>query len=418
MQLRATVMVCVAVGCGLSWGAWAVTVDFYSSRGPAGSATGLNLAHALIADGADGDRNGPSDLFRPADAPVYVGDGIPDGVQMSVLEHLYATPSAPYHGLAVDAFAQNRQGLVAWNNGVCSYPAGDGPGSTLENPVYGPLFAYADFPYCDLFGGGINVPVCFPRCSPDSALILELAAYITVSEYILHANSKWHLLNYGTPTEALIVDFDSDPSFNREAASVLGIHGDLDGDGLSNLAEYLSVARAVIAETPGLAGATPATLWGLLTRTGKDTFIGRYIDVAVYVAGPDPGDPTPPAFGIDRQSSSRWLEAGPERSTTLEVTTIHGVPPVAFQWHKDGAPLSDGAGVTGATASHLHLGPPIDAGTAGVYRCVATDAIGHSASSQPIELAVFEAGSLPGLSGVGLALLGAALTIAAVRRRR
>lgn len=408
----------VAVALGLCLGAAGVTVDFYTSKGPAGSATGLNLCHALIADGADGDRNGPQDYFSPTSS--YYGDGVPDGVQVGVLEYLYATPGAPYHALAVQAFEQNRQALIDWNGGICAYPDGDGPGSTEDAPRYGPRFAFADFPYCDLYGSGLDVPICFPICTPSTALLLELAAYICVSEHVQHANSKWHLLVYlqeATPS-TIQVDFDAHPGFNRAAAPVLGILGDIDGDGLTNLAEYESVARAFIAARPALAGATPETLWDRLGRADKDAFIGRYLDIAVFTQGPDPADPAPPSFGIPRQSSGMWVEEGAGEQFTLFVDPEHGLAPLTFQWYRNGTPLADGPGIAGTGTSHLRIGPPLSFADTGIYSCRIVDADDRVAASQPIEVAVFAAGSLPAASATALMLVAGALALAAARRRR
>ena len=401
----------------LAVGAAAVTVDFYTSRGPDGSATGLNLNHALVADGADGDRNGPNDRF--VSPFVYAGDGVPDGVQVGLLEYIYATPGAPYRQLARDAFDQNLQALVDWNGGVCLYPDGDGPGSTFENPLYGPLFAFADFEFCDLFGEGINFPVCFTKCTASHAMLLGLAAHITVSEYVAHANSKWHVLNYGQPgSGGYLVDFDADPAFNRAAAQVFGINGDINGDGLTNRDVYLSVARAVIEEYPALANATPSTLWSSLSRSGKDQFLGRYIQAAVYDSGPDPGDPEPPVFGIFAQSANTWAEAGPNNKLSLFVTTRYGLEPVAYQWHRNGVPLSDGPGVSGAQSAQLQIGPPLETVTSDFYFCTVEDALGQTAASRQIEVSVFETGALPLTGAALLGLLTAALAVVVLRQAK
>jgi hypothetical protein len=406
----------VAFSLGAALGAWGVTVDFYTSQGPDGSATGLNLAHAFISDGADDDRNGPNDFARTG--ATFSGDGMPDCVEVCLLEYLYATPGAPHHTLAMEAFDQNQQALVDWNNGVCAYPDGDGPGSTPEDPKYGPLFAFADFPYCDLFGDGITLPVCFAKCTPSNALLMEIAGYITTSEYALHADSKWHLLNYGEALNpsALLVNVDSDPAFNRSGVQVFGISGDIDGDGLTHLDEYRSVARAYIAARPNLAGVTPDTLWSMLGRAEKDNVIGRFIDIAAYVEGPDPGDPTPPSFGIADQSSDVWLEEGLDASVPLFVEAEHGVPPLSYQWYRDTTPLIDGPGVSGATASHLRVGLPLSLADSGAYTCRVEDSDGRVALSLPILVTVFETGSLPAFGAIGLATLAAAL-IGAARRR-
>jgi YVTN family beta-propeller protein len=55
-----------------------------------------------------------------------------------------------------------------------------------------------------------------------------------------------------------------------------------------------------------------------------------------------------------------------------------------YLWLKDGAPLSDGAGITGSTTSTLYLTGGATLADTGIYSCVATNSAGSTSSNQVV----------------------------------
>jgi subtilase family serine protease len=81
------------------------------------------------------------------------------------------------------------------------------------------------------------------------------------------------------------------------------------------------------------------------------------------------------------------------QSVTLSAT-FKGAAPFTYQWTFNGVPLSNGAGITGATSNVLTLNPAV-AGNAGSYQLLAANAYGTGQSG----LAVLKVDASPKLSG-------------------
>ena len=89
-----------------------------------------------------------------------------------------------------------------------------------------------------------------------------------------------------------------------------------------------------------------------------------------------------------------------------------------YQWFVDGAPVENSGRISGATAQTLVFSPVL-VGDAGMYTCAYDDGGGKAlVETQPFELEVLPAGSLPVAGIAGLVAAGAALAALAARRIR
>lgn len=353
-----------------------LVVDYYQSGGQT-----LGIAHSLVVAG-DGDRNGPgSGLLDIEGIPPRVPDGIPDGVEGSLFEYCYDHADAPYHAEAVAAWEQNLEAM--WQ---------------LAGPHTGGAYAWGwDSAWAD---GGSVPPYSFPEGDTKyNALNIRNTFYITVNQYSFVAgNTYWVLANWFFPTNperrGEAYDFDSDPNFTREMAAYFGSLGDLDGDGLTNLAEW----NNVLAEWRALYDLTPdpaqvPTNWPseINTRAEKDEIIGMYIEAAIGA---------PPLHFVVQPEPMTWVEVGDP--VTLFVEVSDGVGDVTFQW------FHDDVEVDGATSDTLFI-PFAELDDAGEYVCTAADDV-TEVSSTPAEVHVSEslpAGGIAGRMGLVVTLIAA-----------
>ncbi len=400
----------------------------------------LGLVHCLIAR-LGGDRNGPDaihtgirDNYVPGEPfPSWAinmvqedGNGISDNWEFGVLEYAYLNPDAPGHAIAKQAFDHNLDTLYFWT----------GP----EGPCAGTdVMFYADFTYRDEFGNTATVDpdVVFPPCTPSTQWILWQAAHVTVSDYGLgidgYATGWWVWANNFRDYP---MDFTTDPRFDRSAVALFGGNGDLNGDGITNLAKYQSFARAweagwrpagydaalaAIPDSDPMAGTKRG-------RLGSDLQLGAYIDLVMFTEGYHPADPDAPPlpcctnFRVASQSQSQWFLATPGTPLELFVTVASAEGTVTYQWYKDGVALSaSDPHYAGVQTGNLTVNPPLSqAVDGGNYWCVMTDESEGKAtiSSAPIEITIFAEGELPAAGAFGLGVLGSLLALAALRRFR
>lgn len=340
-----------------------VVVDYYQGDGQS-----LGIAHSLVVSG-DGDRNGPgSGVVEVEGVPAHVPDGIPDGVEGSLFEYCYDHAEAPRHAEAVAAWEQNLEAM--WQ---------------LAGPHEGGAYAWGwDAPWSD---GGSVPPYSFPEGDTEyNALNVRNTFYITVNEYSFVAgNTYWLLANWFFPSNperrGEAYDFDSDPNFTRAMAAYFGSLGDLDGDGLTNLAEW----NKVLAEWRALHGLSPdpeqdPADWPneVNSRAEKDEIIGMYIDAATTASGLEI---------VVQPKSPGWLEVGDSFSLSVEVSG-GGTP--SFKWFHDDAE-EDGA------ASATFSIPSAELDDAGVYVCEVTDGV-TTLTTVPVQVDVFESLPVSGLA--------------------
>ncbi|MBI5688643.1 MAG: immunoglobulin domain-containing protein [Verrucomicrobia bacterium] len=137
-----------------------------------------------------------------------------------------------------------------------------------------------------------------------------------------------------------------------------------------------------ISGNPSAASATLA----LAAVTPLDA--GSYDCVVTNAAGSATSDPaaltvtlTPPT--IVTQPVAQTVTVG---GTAVFAVTASGSAPLSYVWRRGGQPLSDGAGVSGATTASLSLSG-VSAANIGTYDVVVTNAAGF-ATSQPANLGV------------------------------
>ncbi len=124
--------------------------------------------------------------------------------------------------------------------------------------------------------------------------------------------------------------------------------------------------------TPG----TYTTEWRMV-RDGV-TWFGATYSEQITVTG---GDPLPPT--VTDHPVSQTVAFGATASFTALAS---GSSPLSYRWQKDGADLTDGGKISGATSTTLQISS-VDYADAASYRCVVTNAYG-SATSNAATLAV------------------------------
>jgi hypothetical protein len=97
-------------------------------------------------------------------------------------------------------------------------------------------------------------------------------------------------------------------------------------------------------------------------------------------------------------------------SHTFTVVAADGQPPYSYQWRKGGVAIA------GATSASLTL-DDLTAGDSGAYSCIVTDQA-DSVTSNVAQLRVDLLTSMPAAGAFGLALMGMASALAAVRKLR
>jgi len=357
------------------------------------------------------------------------GNGIPDAWELGVFEYAYLNPSAPGHALAKAAFDFNMASLYGWTSN------GD-PCSGAE------MTMFVDFLYRDEYSNHADNPpdILFPTCTTSAAQLLFFAAHASVSEHAVgphgYVSGYWVMFNRVRQNP---IDFNTDPRFDRSAVALFGENGDLNGDGITNKEKHASFRRAWDAgwRPDGLEAALAAIpdsdpiVNTKRNRTEQDYELGAYIDLVMFTDGYHPADPNAPPppppppptnFRVASQSQSQWFLATPGTPLELFVTVASAEGAVTYQWYKDGAALSaSDPHYSGVQTANLTVNPPlIQAADGGNYWCVMTDESAGKAtiSSAPIEITIFAEGELPAAGAIGLALLGSALALAALRRAR
>jgi hypothetical protein len=86
-----------------------------------------------------------------------------------------------------------------------------------------------------------------------------------------------------------------------------------------------------------------------------------------------------PAVAVDVPASQTGIAQSP---TTISASFI-GAPPISYQWTYNGQPLTNGAGISGATSNILTINPVL-AGDAGAYQLLASNSFGTNESSQDV----------------------------------
>lgn len=377
-----------------------VSVKYYTLTGLPGNdafnVNPLNVAHALIAGGGDGDNDGPGSLtakkptnypwrqYATNDETLLKPDGMADGMIFSVFEYLYATPSAPKHAEAVAAFNANNAALIAYLD---------------QHPVYAttpnvtPSFLYA-FAVQDSASNPVAVFIGIPagatqaqiQATHDNAKraahYLRMLARITVSEHLsiagndlwafiglsgaganqqsdIPAGADWTTLTYvpgfdmtsNTPVVDIVASM---PGVDRSFANLLKPSGDFDGDGYTNQAEYDRILSNMIAEyngtTPPPASPIPLdSKFSVFSREKKDEFIGRFISSAITneVGGIEPG---PPVISLSPKTYS-VLETAGSATVTVVLDTAPAAKTVTINYATSNGTATAGADYTAASGT-------------------------------------------------------------------
>ena len=413
-------------------GAMGIQTDYYAGNA-LNSSNPLNLAHVLISIGRDDDVNGEGSRDPQTGASI-VGNGIPDGVEFSVLEYVYDNPSVPNHAAAVAAFDGNMANL--WAAYGC--PPGAAIAFWNQHPNV----------YCDNFGTAPqNERICWDAnlCDPMSnPFAIRTTADQTVSENTEYYANVHYLLCFGfTAPLTTVFDFVNGMTVNavtmpgvvidRSLLSQFGVNGDFDGDGQTNLQEWNAVVAAVRALTPTWNHrGTGDTVWLTIptmvnttsSRASKDQMIGWYIDAAILnqayspalfdlatgIGGEGEGAGEGEGEGEGEAeisiSGGGWAEVGDRVEITATLAGATG-----YQWYKD-----NGA-VGGEDMSTLVI-DPVALGDAGEYFCRLTTPGKATVDTPKVTLQVFGAGTLPVASGLGLAALAGLCAIAGTKRYR
>src|SRR5262249_16954296 len=133
-----------------------------------------------------------------------------------------------------------------------------------------------------------------------------------------------------------------------------------------------------VSQFDGYNGASPDTplvedaagiLYGTTRYGGRDGK-GVIFQLSIPASGPQ----------ITSQPSGTTTHA---RSTVTQNMAVFGRPPLFYQWHKDGADLSDGPNVLGAHARNLNL-MSVTSANAGSYSVTVTNAFGSVLSTQAV----------------------------------
>ena len=116
--------------------------------------------------------------------------------------------------------------------------------------------------------------------------------------------------------------------------------------------------------------------------SGSQTLQWTYSKSASGAAGQDRGWVDEIQFGflpptIAVAPTNRTVEAG----STLNFTVVPaGTPPFTYQWLRNGTPLANGAGISGATTSNLTL-TAVPTAQAGTYSAIVSNSTGSATSS-------------------------------------
>lgn len=130
--------------------------------------------------------------------------------------------------------------------------------------------------------------------------------------------------------------------------------------------------------------------WGLVKRIEQQNTDSSNTRIAVAIAGTsilmsdrvvDPlfgGAPLRPFLAIDldapaitRQPQDQIVQVGDKVALVIQTTAQHA----AFQWRKNGTPISNGSGIVGATTNFLAI-DPVDSTHTGIYDCIVSSTVG------------------------------------------
>jgi hypothetical protein len=258
-------------------------------------------------------------------------------------------------GMAVDSNGAAYLGKWTWDAGTSTWSNPENLGSNLAVEA---TWLPGSVTSCGL------PPIITPTSmTEDASVIVGSARYSTCGSFMTggfiwtaddSAMLDWYdyLVAVGVP----------------DVTAQYGPIGDL-GDPTRGLPK-LGTPLAITADGNAVAGAV----------LGPQFIVGAPPSLVLFTGGPScvppvvTGQPTTPT-NFSACTSSIILN-----------TSAAGTLPIAFQWHKGGAPLSDGATpsgsvITGATSFQLRVNPPLTPSDAGTYHATATGPCGTPASS-------------------------------------
>ncbi len=132
-------------------------------------------------------------------------------------------------------------------------------------------------------------------------------------------------------------------------------------------------ATTVVTVADGTGGIAVNPVTGLVYITNTNDGTVTVID------GKLPGAPT---FASEPKSQTANM------GTPVAFNAVaNAASPATYRWFDNGAPLADGAGISGSSTSMLYLSAATSANT-GVYTCVATDGSGNATSSNAAALSI------------------------------
>jgi hypothetical protein len=150
----------------------------------------------------------------------------------------------------------------------------------------------------------------------------------------------------------------------------------------------------------------PSNTWQQLFATGFDPVaVMRTVDGLLYIGGGMSSVGTMEAAGwatvtygapvVTELDAPVQVPAGAAMTLTA---TAKGVPPLTYQWRKDGVPIVDGGTVSGATTAQLTVNPAA-AGDAGFYEVVVTSGCATSVTGSATVTAPCLSADLAGQGG-------------------
>ena len=131
-----------------------------------------------------------------------------------------------------------------------------------------------------------------------------------------------------------------------------------------------------------ISGEVDWTLYSQNLGSGTQTLEWRYTKNSSVAVGQDRAWVDEVKFGqlaptIAVQPASQNVEAG---ATVSFGVAVSGTPAFTYQWRKDGVPLVNGTGISGATTSNLTL-TAVQAAQAGTYSVLVSNVVGTTISS-------------------------------------
>jgi len=222
-------------------------------------------------------------------------------------------------------------------------------------------------------------------------LLMVLAGYATVgddpsAETVATVAGLLALCDVLQPGTCLVPDIERDPNNYVRLPEFLAKDGDADGDGYTNFEEYEAFADV---KGPG------------------DAFIQAVLDPSIY-----PGYVPPASEKVKIYPSGR-IKVEEGGTIDLKVVVKDPVPPVTYQWTKNGEDL-------GVDSPNLII-RNVTTADAGNYQCVVTDGSKGMYASDVVIVEIVAEGTIPVATGIGLAVITAICSLGgvmALRRRK